>query len=116
MLCSKHAASLGFESANIVTVDSDVAILTPYYQIRIDISLSLEYGTSKKITIFDVASNTVDEDLKEALPGLHPLTGSDSTSCFSGQGKIESMKVLKSDERFVDADLLMPGVWCTERI
>ena len=51
--------------------------------------------TIKKTVIFNIATNTVDKDLKDALPGLHALTGCDSTSCFSGQGKLNSLKLLK---------------------
>ena len=47
-LCLQHVHSLGFLRANIVTVDSDVAILSLYYQSRVSAHLSLEYGTSKK--------------------------------------------------------------------
>ena len=39
-LWAKFAASLGFESASIITVDSDVAILSIYYQHRLDVKLS----------------------------------------------------------------------------
>ena len=87
-LCAQYAASLAFSSANIITVDSDVAILCFYYQSRINLSLVLEYGIGTKTLIFDIESNTLDDDLKDALPGLNPFTGCDSTSCFSGQGKV----------------------------
>ena len=106
-LCAKHAASLGFESVNIITVDSDVAILSLYYQRRIDLSIYLEFGTGRKTSLFDIASNDVDDDLKEVLPALHALTGCDSTSCFSGQGKAKCLKVLLSDDRFVDVAKLL---------
>ena len=53
LICSQHVQSLGFQSANIVTVDSDAAILSLFYQSRLDISLSLEDGTSNKTNIFD---------------------------------------------------------------
>ena len=39
-LWAKFAASLDFESASIITVDSDVAILSIYYQHRLDVKLS----------------------------------------------------------------------------
>ena len=84
-LCSQHPHSLGFLRRNIVTVDSGVAILSLYYQSIVGAHLSLEYGTSKKTVIFDIAANTVDKDFRDILPGLHALTGCDSTSCFFGQ-------------------------------
>ena len=106
-LCAQHAASLGFGSANIITVDSDVVILCLYYQSRINLSLVLEYGTGTKTSIFDIESNTLDDDLKDALPGLNAFTGCDSTGCFSGQGKVKWLKLLGSDERFIDAAKLL---------
>ena len=107
-LYAQHAASLGFSSANIITVDSDVAILCLYYQSRINLSLVPEYGIGTKTSVFDIESNTLDDDLKDALPGLNAFTGCDSTSCFSGQGKVKCLKLLRSDERFIDAAKL-PG-------
>ena len=35
------------------------------------------------------------------------MTGSDTTSCFSGQGKVKCLKALKEDERFMDAAKLL---------
>ena len=69
--------------------------------------MSLEYGTSKKAVIFDIATNTAEKDLRDALPGLHALDGCDSTSCLSGQGKLKSLKLLKKNERYIDAAKLL---------
>ena len=59
---AQHTASLGFSSATIITVDSNVAILCFYYQSRINLSLVLEYGTGTKTSIFDIESNNLDDD------------------------------------------------------
>ena len=69
--------------------------------------MSLEYGTSKKAVIFDIGTNTVEKDLRDALPGLHTLDGCDSTSCLSGQAKLKSLKLLKKNERYIDAAKLL---------
>ena len=106
-LCAAHASSWRFESVKIVTVDSDVAILSIYYQKRLDLSIHLEMGTGTKTKLFDIKNNEIDDDLQEILPSLHALTGCDSTSCFNGIGKIKSKTVLMSDERFVDAAKLL---------
>ena len=90
---------MGFLRANIATVDFDVAILSLYYHSRVGAHSSLEYGTSKRTVIFDIVTNTVDKNVRDALPGLHALTGCDSTSCFSGQGKLKSHKLLKKKKR-----------------
>ena len=44
-LCAKLVASLGFESASIITVDSDVAIFSMNYQHRLGLKLFLRMGT-----------------------------------------------------------------------
>ena len=106
-LCASFAGDLGFSSVNIVTVDSDVGILALYYQSKLDVSICLEMGTSSKIQIFDISSNSVDSLIREALPSLHALSGCDSTSCFSGIGKGKCLKVLQSNERFIDAVSLL---------
>ena len=54
LLCDKFAASLGFESASITAVDSDVAILSIYSQHRLDLKLYLRMGTGSKEKIFDI--------------------------------------------------------------
>ena len=53
-LRDKFATSLGFESASITAVDSDVAILSIYYQHRLDLKLFLRMGTGSKEKIFDI--------------------------------------------------------------
>ena len=102
-LSSQHTHSLGFLRVNIVAVDFNVYLPSLYYQSRVGAHLSLEYGSSKKTVIFDIAANTVDKDLIDALPGLHALTGCDSASCFSGQGMLKSLQLLKKNERYNDA-------------
>lgn len=106
-LCAAHASSWGYESVKIVTVDSDVAILSIYYQKRLDLSIYLEMGTGTKTKLFDIKNNEIDDDLQEVLPSLHALTGCDSTSCFNGVGKVKSKTILMSDERFVAAAKLL---------
>ena len=69
--------------------------------------MSLECGTRKKTVIFDIATNTVDKDLTDALPGLHALTSCDSTSCFPGQGKLKVSNLLKKNEWYIDAAKLL---------
>ena len=46
-LCAKFAVSLGFESAFSITVDSDVAIFSIYYQHRLDLKLFLQVRVLK---------------------------------------------------------------------
>ena len=93
-LWAKFAASLGFESASIITVDSDVAILSIYYQHRLDVKLFLRIGTGSKEKIFDIQTNDLSIDVVDALPAVHALSGCDSTSSFSGIGKVKFFKTV----------------------
>ena len=106
-LCAAFASTLGFSAVNIITVDSDVAILALYYQSRLDISLYLEMGTGSKTKIYDISSNSIDYRLQQALPSLHALSGCDSTSCFSGIGTAKCLKVLQTNQRFLDEACLL---------
>ena len=58
-LCAKFAVSLGFESAFSITVDSDVAIFSIYYQHRLDLKLFLQMATGSKGKIFDIQTISV---------------------------------------------------------
>ena len=62
-LCASYAATLGIDEVNIVTVDSDVAVLSLYYQQQISTRILLEYGTSTKTKIFDINANSLREEL-----------------------------------------------------
>ena len=62
-LCASYAATLGIGGVNIITVDSDVAILSLYYQQEISTRILLEYGTSTKTKIFDINANSLGLEL-----------------------------------------------------
>ena len=55
-LCASFAAELGYQKGRIVTVDSDIGILTLYYQQKIDVDLLLEIGTGANLKIIDIYS------------------------------------------------------------
>ena len=107
-LFSKFVQEMGFTCIRIITVDSDIAILALYYQQQLSVKFFLEYGTGQKTQIFDISSyQPIFKNLPASLPGLHALSGCDSTSAFNGIGKIKCLKVLESDERFIDAVSLL---------
>ena len=85
-LCAKFAFDNGFERVNIVTVDTDVAILGIYFQSMLNGKIYLQYGTSPATTLYDLPENLSDRSLVQALPGLHAFSGCDTTSCFKGKG------------------------------
>ena len=102
-MCAKFAVSLGFESASIITVDSDVAIFSIYYQHRLDLKLFLQMGTGSKEKIFDIKTNDLSIDIVDALPAVHALSGCDSTSSFSGIEKVKFFKTVCKGERYYNA-------------
>ena len=102
-LCAKFAASLGFESVSIITVDSDVAILSKYYQHRLDLNIFLQMGIGSKEKLFDIQTNELSVDVINALPAVHALSGCDSTSSLSGIGKVKFFKPVCRDERYYNA-------------
>ena len=101
-LCAQFASTLGFQSVKIVTVDSDVAILALCLASKIKTHIYHEMGTGAKVVVYDIASNTLEHDICEALPGLHSFSGSDTTSFFSGIGKTKCLIVMKTLEEWID--------------
>ena len=96
-LCASYAATLCIDKVNIVTVDSDVAILSWYYQQEISTRILLEYGTSTKTKIFDINANSLREELVKVLPSLHAFTWCDSTSSMCGIGKVKCYRMIEED-------------------
>ena len=60
-----------------------------------------------KVGRFDIKSNTLDDDIAMAFPGIHALSGCDSISAISGIGKMRMFKAVCKDERFVNAAVLL---------
>ena len=107
-LCAQFAASLGFDSAEIVTVDSDVSILSLYFQhILSELNMYIQMGSGTKRELFHVTSHNLDESIIMALPGVQALSGCDSTSAVCGIGKVKMFKAICSDDRFLSAAALL---------
>ena len=85
-MCAKFAASLGFESASVITVDSDV-ILSMYYQHRLDLKLLLGLGTGSKAKGFNIETNDLSADAVDALSAEHALSGCNSTRSWYRENK-----------------------------
>ena len=106
-LCTQFAATLGFEQVKIVTVDSDVAILALYFQSKITCNMFLEFGTGNRRVIYDISKHFIEQEICDALPGIHAVTGCDTTSCFNSIGKVKCFKVMESEKSFIDAMSLL---------
>ena len=88
-LCTAFASSLGFHAVNVITVDSDMAILSLYFQSQLDICIYLQMGTGLREKIYEVFSNDLLCEVLLALPAIHALSGCDSLSAFVGVDKVK---------------------------
>ena len=86
-LCAQLAFQLGFERVNVVTTDTDVVELAVYFQWQLTGKIYMEYGTAPNLAYYDNSLHIFDAQLVQALPGIHALSGCDSTSCFIGKGR-----------------------------
>ena len=106
-LCALLASTLDFQSVKIINVDSDVTILVLYFASKIKTHIYLEMGTGAKVVVYDITSRTLEHDICEALGGLHSFSGCDTTSSFSGIGKIKCSIVMKTEEEWIDCMQLL---------
>ena len=97
---NKFAASIASESASIITVGSDLAILSMYYQHRLDLKLFLHIGTGFKEKIFNIKTKDLSTDVVNALAAVHALSGCDSTFSFSGIGQEKFFKSVCKEENY----------------
>ena len=101
-LCMKFAFTHGFESTCIVTVDSDVGILALFFSNRCDdVNVFVRVGTKSNTRILNISSSDIPTEIKEALPGLHALTGCDSTSSFYGKGKVKAFQIMRKKQEYI---------------
>ena len=100
-LYAQFASTLGFQPVKIITVDSDAAILALYFA-KIKTHTYLKMGTGANVVVYDITSHTLEHDICEALRGLRSFLGCDTTSSFSGIGKIKCLTVMKTQEEWID--------------
>ena len=102
--CANFAYTLGLNSCCIVSVDTDVGILELFYSVSFhNKKLYIQLGSKNNVLILDLSQSDIAHNVKLALPGLHSLTGCDSTSSFYGKGKIKPYKLMKSSYRVIHA-------------
>ena len=107
-MCAQFAASLGFQSVEIITIYSDVTILPFYFQLLFgDFNIYLQMGSGTKVELFEIKSDSLGDDITMAFPGTRVLSGYNSLSAISGVGKVKMFKVVCKDERFVNATALL---------
>ena len=92
-LCAQFTETLGISSITVVTVDSDIGILTLFCNFYLETQIVFLLGSSSTIGYLDISATTLLEDLHEALPGSHTFTEWDSTSAFAGKRKLKCFKM-----------------------
>ena len=103
-LCTKHAESFGFQSVVIVTVDTDIAVYSIYFQqfLEAELFVKISNGKDKRLLKIVNISSKLGKDLCAALPALHCFTGNDDTSAFYGIGKTRAFKAIQRNEDFIN--------------
>ena len=103
-LCAKHAESFGFQSVVIVTVDTDIAVYSVYFQQFLEVELFAKIGNGKDKRLLKITktSSELGKDLCAALSALHCFTVNDYTSVFYGIGKTRAFKAIQRNEDFIN--------------
>ena len=105
--CIKYVNQSGFDKAVIHTVDTDVVVLGLYYQACIDCGIFIHLGCGSKKWLLELKNTELRRELYVALPGLHALTGCNSTSFIRGIEKEKAYKIFEQNEIYTDAFLLL---------
>ena len=89
ILHASHAASNGHDCIAIKSPDTDVAVLAFTLSHNINAKMLFCIDTKQRRSCLDMTAigQSLGEDVCKALPGMHALTGRDSTSAFVGKGK-----------------------------
>ena len=89
LLHTSHAASNGHDCIAIKSSDADVVVLACTFSHSINAKMIFCIGTKQRRGYLDMTAigQSLGEDVCKALPGMHALTGCDSTSAFVAKGK-----------------------------
>ena len=103
-LSAKHAESFGFQSVVIVTVDTDIAVYSVYFQqfLEVESFAKIGNGKDKRLLKITKTSSELGKDLCAALPAHHCFTVNDYTSAFYGIGKTRAFKAIQRNEDFIN--------------
>ena len=99
MLHAKHASEQGYQNIIIKSSNTDVEVLSCFFQSQIQSTVFIRSGTRQRSRLISIPSiiNHVGQDMCRALIGMHAFTGCDSVSAFSGKGKTKAFKLVTSE-------------------
>jgi len=102
LLNAAHTADHGAPGVVIKSPDSDVAVIALSVSHQIKTQLIFRTGTQHRTRYLDLTAigQRLGQEVCSALPGYHAFSGCDSTSAFTGRGKVSGFKLLKEDELF----------------
>ncbi len=108
-LHAAHAADHAIPVGVIRSPYSDVTVIALSVTHQIDTQLTFRTRTQNRARYLDLTAigRGPRQEMCNALPGYHAFTGYDSTSAFTGTGKVSSFRLLKVDDSFRSA---MPGI------
>ena len=97
LLHASHAASNGHDCIAIKSPDTDVAVLGCTLSHSINAKMIFCIDTKQRMRYLDMTAigQSLGEDVCKALPGMHALTGCDSTSAFVGKGKRQAFHYVR---------------------
>ena len=99
----QHAFNEGFSTACVVSVDTDVAILGIYFATMLPRTIYLQISSKLRTNVLNLTDCRIEDSLKKALPGVHAITGCDSTNSFHGKGKVSALMIMKKNDKFQEA-------------
>ena len=112
-LHAKHASDRGHDVIFIRSPDTDVEVLALHHQEQIRASLILITGSYQKPSIVHVKAlvDTWGQEVCRSLVGLHSITGTDTTSAFSGKGKQAGLNLVQTDALALKAMTQLGDNW-----
>lgn len=93
-----HIAQEGHLDVVIRATDTDIDVLAIAFQSEITSRLLIHKCGSVRSHFIDIRAirDSLGDEVCNALPGLHAITGCDSTSAFVGKGKKKAFDIISS--------------------
>ena len=102
LLHVKHAAET-IPALICITEDTDVFIICLGLWQDVNSNIFITRGSKSSVRLVDITkpAAALGRDVCTALLGLHPWTGCDTISAFSGQGKLKALKIILREQKFI---------------
>ena len=111
-LHASHAAKT-YKNVIVISEDTDVSVILLSLHAEIGGRILLRRGKKNNIRLIDISrlATIIGEDVCAALLGVHAWTGCDSVSAFVGQGKMKSVKLIQTSDKFQEAFAALGVKW-----